>query len=42
MDSMMDDDDVEMHHHCLWQVELHQLPQDVCPLLFYFGVQFPL
>ena len=35
-----------MHHHCLWQVELLQLPQEVHPLLSSFGegadVQLPL
>ena len=33
-------------HHCLWQVELLQLPQEVHPLLSSFGegadVQLPL
>ena len=41
MDSMM-----QVHHHCLWQVELLQLPQEVHSLLSYFGegadVQLPL
>ncbi len=35
-----------MHHHCLWQVELLQLLQEVHPLLCFFGegadVQLPL
>ena len=35
-----------MDHHCLWQVELLQLPQKVHPLLSSFGegadVQLPL
>ena len=35
-----------MHHHCLWQVELLQLPQEVQSLLGLFGdgadVQLPL
>ena len=26
-----------MHHHCLWQVELLQLPQEVHPLMCFFG-----
>ncbi len=35
-----------MHHHCLWQVEFLQLPQEVHPLLGFFDegadVQLPL
>ena len=35
-----------MHHHCLWQVEFLQLPQEVHPLLCFLcegaDVQFPL
>ncbi len=35
-----------MHHYCRWQVELLQLPQEVHPLLGFFGegadVQLPL
>ena len=35
-----------MHHHCLWQVEFLQLPQEEHPLLSMLGegavVQFPL
>src|SRR4029434_6206524 len=27
----LDDAGVEVHHHCLWQVELLQLPQEVHP-----------
>ena len=42
----LDDAGVEVHHHCLWQVELLQLPQEVHPLLSSFGegadVQLPL
>ena len=42
----LDDAGVEVHHHCLWQVKLLQLPQKVHPLLSSFGegadVQPPL
>ncbi len=33
----LNDGGVEVHHHCLWQVELLQLPQEVHPLLGFFG-----
>lgn len=40
------DGGVEGHHHCLWQVELPQLPQEVHPLIGLFckgpDVQIPL
>ena len=43
MDSMVG---VEVHHHCFWQVEFLQLPQEVHPLFCFFGkeadVQLPL
>lgn len=43
MDSLMA---VEDHHHCLWQVELPQMPQEVHPLMGLFckgpDVQIPL
>ena len=29
----LNDGSVEVHHHCLWQVEFLQLPQEVHPLL---------
>ena len=28
---------VEVHHHCPWQVEFLQLPQEVHPLLCFIG-----
>src|SRR4029434_7971309 len=42
----LNDGGVKVHHHCLWQVELLQLPQEVYPLMCFFGegddVQLPL
>jgi len=42
----LNDGCVEVHRHCLWQVELLYLPQEVHPLLGLFGdgadVQLPL
>src|SRR4029434_7943687 len=42
----LNDGGVEVHHHFLWQVELLQLPQEVHPLMCFFGegddVQLPL
>ena len=41
----LDDGSVEVHHHCLWQVELLQLPQEEHPLLGFLcdgaDVQLP-
>ncbi len=33
----LNDGGVEVHHHCLWQVEFLQLPQEVHPLLCLLG-----
>ena len=33
----LDTGSLEVHHHCLWQVELLQLPQEKHPLLSFFG-----
>lgn len=30
----LNDGGVEVHHHCLWQVEFLELPQEVHPLCF--------
>ena len=42
----LNDGCVEVHHHCLWQVEFIQLPKEVHPLLCFLcegaDVQFPL
>ena len=42
----LNDGCVEVHHHCLWQVEFLQLPQEVHPLLCFLDegadVQLPL
>ena len=42
----LNDGCVEVYRHCLWQVELLRLPQEVHPLLCFLGegadVQFPL
>ena len=33
----LNDGGVKVHHHCLWQVEFLQLPQEVHPLMCLFG-----
>ena len=42
----LNDGGVELHHHCPWQVEFLQLPQEVHPLLGFLDegadVQLPL
>lgn len=42
----LNDGGVEVHHHCLWQIEFLQLLQEIHPLLCFFGegadVQLPL
>ncbi len=33
----LNDGSVEINHHCLWQVKLLQLPQEIHPLLCFFN-----
>ncbi len=33
----LNDGGAGVHHHCLWQVDFLQLPQEVHPLLGFFG-----
>ncbi len=33
----LNDGGVEAHYHCFWEVEFLQLPQEVHPLLGFFG-----
>ncbi len=45
-EDVLSDGSAEVHRHCLWKIELLQLPQEVHPLLGFLGeganIQFPI